>query len=489
MRLFSKIILIVILGCFITSPLFAKREVKEAVVKIYTVYNEYDYYDPWQMSGQRRRSGSGCIISGNRILTNAHVVGDQTFLQVKRSGEAKRYTAKVEIVAHECELAILKVKDETFFSGIRPLEMGDLPEVRDRVAVYGFPRGGEELCITEGVVSRVEHQRYTHSQAYLLTCQIDAAINPGSSGGPVIKDDKIVGVAFQAGSGENIGYMVSVPVINHFLKDIEDGKYDGIPGLGISWQKMENPDLRAKSNMTEEQTGILVNKVYPNSPARGILKSGDIILSIDDRDIENDGTIEFRKDERTSFGYLVQKKYINDPVRFEILREKEIRNLEIKLTIPLDTWRLVPHEEYDIAPTYYILGGLVFEPLTRNFLKEWGREWWDEAPRNLVNYYYEGEPTEERRGVIVLVKVLADEVNVGYHDWRYNVISYVNGKKISTMKDLVRAFEDYGGRYHTIVDERGYEIVLERDKVQEANQRILKKYKINSDRSENLRSF
>lgn len=109
--------------------------------------------------------------------------------------------------------------------------------------------------------------------------------------------------------------------------------------------------------------------------------------------------------------------------------------------------------------------------------------------RCLVNYYYEGEPTEERREVIVLAKVLADEVNVGYHNWRYNVISYVNGKKISTMKDLVRAFEDYEGRYHTMVDERGYEIVLERDKVQEANQRILKKYKINSDRSENLRSF
>ncbi|MCK4649008.1 trypsin-like peptidase domain-containing protein [bacterium] len=489
MRLFSKIILIVILGCFITSPLFAKREVKEAVVKIYTVYNEYDYYDPWQMSGQRRRSGSGCIISGNRILTNAHVVGDQTFLQVRRAGEAKRYIAEVEIVAHECELAILKVKDDTFFSGIRSLDMGNLPEVRDRVAVYGFPRGGDELCITEGVVSRVEHQRYTHSQAYLLTCQIDAAINPGSSGGPVIKDGKIVGVAFQAGSGENIGYMVPVPVINHFLKDVEDGKYDGIPGLGVSWQKMENPDLRAKLNMTERETGILVNKIYPGSPTRGILKSGDIILSIDGRDIANDGTIEFRKDERTSWGYLAQKKYINDPLSFEILREKEIRSVEIRLSLPLDTWRLVPNAQYDVAPTYYILGGLVFEPLTRNFLKEWGREWWGEAPRNLVNYYYEGEPTEERREVIVLVKVLADEVNVGYYDWRYNVISYINGKKISTMKDLVSAFEDYEGSYHTIVDERGYEIVLERDKIQEANQRILKKYKINSDRSEDLRSF
>ncbi|GAH77501.1 unnamed protein product, partial [marine sediment metagenome] len=242
---------------------------------------------------QQRRSGSGCIISGRRILTNAHVVGDHTFIQVRRAGKAKKYTAEVEIVAHECDLAILRVNDNSFFSDVEPVEIGALAEVRDRVAVYGFPEGGDKLSITEGVVSRVEHHRYTHSNAYLLTCQIDAAINPGTSGGPVIKDDEIVGVAFQAGAGENIGYMVPIPVINHFLKDIKDGKYDGIPGLGISWQKMENPDIRLKFNMTAEQSGVLVNKIYLGSSARGILKSGDVILSIDGKNVENDGTIEF----------------------------------------------------------------------------------------------------------------------------------------------------------------------------------------------------
>jgi len=261
MKLLTKLIWVVILSCLVTPPGWAKRDAKEAVVKIYTMYNRYNYYNPWQMWGQQRRSGSGSIIAGRRILTNAHVVGDQTFIQVKRAGKAKKYTAEVEIVAHECDLAILRVKDDSFFSGVEPLEIGALVEARDRVAVYGFPEGGDELAITEGVVSRVEHRKYTHSNANLLTCQIDAAINPSSSGGPVIKDDKIVGVAFQAGRGENIGYMVPVPVINHFLKDIEDGKYGGTPGLGISWQKMENPDLRLKFNMAAEQSGVLVNKI------------------------------------------------------------------------------------------------------------------------------------------------------------------------------------------------------------------------------------
>ncbi len=489
MKWFTRLIWIVLVGCVIGPPAWAERDVKEAVIKIYTVYNKHDYYEPWQMRGQRMRNGSGSIISGKRILTNAHVVADQTFIQVRRAGEAKKYVAEVEIVAHEYDLAILRVDNDSFFSDVEPLKIGDLAEVRDRVVVYGFPEGGDKLSITEGVVSRIEHQTYTHSNAYLLSCQIDAAINPGSSGGPVIKDDKIVGVAFQAGLGENIGYMVPVPVINHFLEDIKDGIYDGTPGLGISWQEMENPDIRARFLMGENETGVLVNKIYPNSPATGILKSEDVILSVDGKNVENDGTIEFRKGERTFFGYSVQRKYINDTVEFEILRENRIMKTEIRLSRPLNSWRLVPHELYDIAPQYYILGGLVFESLTVNFLKEWGANWYNAAPRNLVDYYYYGEPTADRREVVVLVKVLADEINVGYYDRIYSVISYVNGERISTMRDLVRAFEEHQGKYHIIVDQAGYKTVLEKSKVDKHSQRILENYKISSDRSKDLENW
>ncbi len=485
MNIFLKTLVGVILTLFLTPNLWAQRDIREAVVKIYTVYNRYDYDEPWKMYGQERRTGSGCIIRGTRILTSAHVVADQTFIQVRRAGEARKYTAEVQIVGHECDLAVLTVEDKFFFSGVEPIEIGDLAEVNDTVAVFGFPKGGDKLCITGGVVSRVEHHKYTHSGARLLTCQIDAAINPGASGGPVIKGDKLVGVAFQGMSGENIGYMVPTPIITYFLEDITDGTYDGPPGLGISWQRMENPDLRLKYGMSEDQTGVLVNKIYPGSPAAGILKSEDIILSIDEKNVENDGTVEFRKGERTFFGYLLQGKFINDNASFEILRGKDNLGVVIVLSKPMGFGRLVPYEQYDIAPTYYIVGGLVFTPLTVDYLKTW-KKWYVNAPADLLNYYYYGEPTDDQREIVVLVKVLADEINVGYHHWENRVISYVNDKRISTMMDLVRAFEEHKGRYHTVLDERGYQIVLDRGKVAQRSQGILQKYKIASDRSRDL---
>ena len=90
------------------------------------------------------------------------------------------------------------------------------------------------MSVTSGVVSRVEMQQYSQGGNSLLALQIDAAINPGNSGGPVVNMDReVVGVAFQSLNGEeveNIGYVVPVTVVEHFLEDIRrnNGRYTGL---------------------------------------------------------------------------------------------------------------------------------------------------------------------------------------------------------------------------------------------------------------------
>src|SRR5690606_23070094 len=109
-------------------------------------------------------------------------------------------------VWHDCDLALLQVEDEGFFDDVPPADIGELPALRDKVSVVGFPIGGEEISITEGVVSRIEVQRYNHSQRHLLAVTVDAAINQGNSGGPVFKNGKVAGIAFQKLTGvDNIG--------------------------------------------------------------------------------------------------------------------------------------------------------------------------------------------------------------------------------------------------------------------------------------------
>jgi S1-C subfamily serine protease len=485
MKTIVRVLLVLVFVGIVGTPSYAQHGLEEATVKVYSVYAEYDYAMPWQLSQQARGVGSGCIISGNRVLTNAHVVADQTFIQVKRAGQAKKYNAAVAIVAHECDLALLQVDDPSFFAGVKPLRLGALPRMRDKVAVYGFPMGGEELSITEGVVSRVEHSYYSHSGAQLLACQIDAAINPGNSGGPVIKNGKIVGIAFQGYMfAQNIGYMVPAPIIEHFLKDSEDGKYDGIPAVGIELQDMDNPALRAHLQMGAAQTGVLIQYITPDSSAQGILQIGDILLAIEGRPVANDGTIPFRGTERIHLANAVHKKFMGEAVRCRILRDGEVMDVTIPLGTTLGSGRLVPYTQYDTAPTYYIIGGLVFQPLTRNYLETWDNM--EDVPVHLATYYYRGRQSGDRRQVIVLTNILGDELTVGYNDFKDHVITHVNGKAISHMEDLAEAIEGNEGQYHVVTDEWGNQIVLERGKINETQKMILERYKIDTDRSADL---
>ena len=208
--------------------------VKEATVKIYAISNSPDYYSPWKMLEMDSGSGSGAIIEKNRVLTCAHIISDHKYIQVQRYGEVQRFNARVVSVSHEADVAILTVDSEKFFENVVPLKFGELPKIQREVLVYGYPAGGDSLSITQGILSRIEHQSYAHSSLYLLAGQIDAAVNPGNSGGPVLVDGRIVGVAmmsYDPDELENTGYMVPAPVIKHFLKDIEDGEHDGIPDI------------------------------------------------------------------------------------------------------------------------------------------------------------------------------------------------------------------------------------------------------------------
>jgi S1-C subfamily serine protease len=486
MKTMVRVLLVLVCIGMVITPSFAQQDLKKAIVKIYTVYSEYNYDMPWQLSKQQRAVGSGCIISGNRILTNAHVVADQTFIQVKRAGEAQKYNAAVAMVAHECDLALLTVDDPSFFAGVKPLTLGALPRMRDKVAVYGFPIGGDELSITEGVVSRVEYTVYAHSGSNLLACQIDAAINPGNSGGPVIKDGRIAGIAFQGYVyAQNIGYMVPAPLIEHFLKDSADGHYDGFPGIGIEWQPMENPGLRASVGMSDTQTGVLLTYIAPDSTARDILQAGDVLLAIEGSPIASDGTVPFRGTERIQFAQEVQKKFIGESVRCTILRNGKAMETTIPLRPSLGSGRLVPYTQYDTAPTYYLVGGLVLQPLTRNYLQTWNNM--NDVPVNLADYYYYGRPSDARKQVIVLTNILGDELTEGYDDFEDHVITQVNGKAIASMEDVVQAIEGNEGAYHVLVDEWGNRIVLERAATIEAQKGIMERYKIDADRSADLR--
>ncbi|PID75964.1 MAG: trypsin [Deltaproteobacteria bacterium] len=457
----------------------------KAVVKILVVANPPSFHQPWQNLGKYSVNGSGFIIEGQRILTNAHVVSDAMFIQVRRAGKTEKYAAEVEFFDHESDLALLKVENAAFFKGSVPVDIGELPDIRDKVAVYGFPDGGEKISITEGVVSRIEHINYSYSGAFLLACQIDASINSGNSGGPVVMDNKVVGMAFQ-GMGlsyENIGYTIPAPVIKQFLLDCEDGKIQGIPDLGLLMQKLESPYLREYYRLDADENGALVNKVLPGSSATGYIEPEDVLLQIDGYDIAYDGTIEFREGQRTFFGYAFQNKQLGSSVHFLVKRSGNLLRIEVPLFASVGFDRLVPlvHEK---KPRYFIFGGLVFQPLTENYLHEFGggRSWLQQAPIELLHFFLNEELESLGEEIVIISEVLADQINTGYHDLGDNVVRNVNGKSVENFAQLVRLLDRGSSKFVVLEVESGLKIILRRKTMSQGTEKVIQGYSIHEDR-------
>jgi len=90
---------------------------------------------------------AGFVILGRKILTNAHVVADHSFVLVRKHGCPTKYRAEVKAVGHECDLAILVIENKEFWDGMNPLELGDVPFLQEAVAVVGYPQGSNRVWI------------------------------------------------------------------------------------------------------------------------------------------------------------------------------------------------------------------------------------------------------------------------------------------------------------------------------------------------------
>lgn len=456
---------------------------RKSLFKIQVISQTPDYEQPWAQNATNRSSGTGFYIGKEGILTNAHVVADGKFITVQRDGDDRPMTARVRYIAHDCDLALLEVLDPSIFRGVEPMRFADFPAVRESVNTIGYPTGGEQLSITQGVVSRVSYRSYVHtgSDSHLLV-QVDSAINPGNSGGPVIQKNKVVGVAFQSQTqAENTGYIIPTPVVKRFLKDIQDGRYDGHPVQGFWYMEgaLANAATREYHKLKKGEGGVKINQVADYSPAKGVLAPGDILLSIEGKPIGIDGKIVLHN-ERISLRALWDLKQLGDRVKAEILRDGKRQQVQFVLT-PKGPY-YDPGLKYWLRPRFTIVGGLVFSTLSRNYLQEWGKAWFYDAPLMLrhAQYFSTDIPAlASKRDIVILSERLAHPVNTYAGPFMESILMKVNGQPVNAVEDIPKIIADQDGDYliFEFLDQKT-PLVLERAAVQEADPNIMQQYQV-----------
>lgn len=365
--------------------------VEKSIVQVLADHINPSYVRPWNLKKKYASSGSGfCIMWQNKkvILTNAHCIHNASHINLRKRGTSHLFKATVIGKLYECDLALLDVESIEFWKDITPLEISGLPGKLSKVYVYGYPLGGYNISVTKGVVNRIHIVTYFHVVEG-IAIQIDAAINPGNSGGPAIDaNGKVVGVAFagEAGSDlQNMGYIIPTTLVRYFLTVMSAKKpFEGLCALPIQYQPINNSAMVQYLSLQPNDKGVLItgHTEHVGHTGIGLLKMGDVLQGINNRLIENDGTMslldviqECDKDtitmgdtslslangEIVPFTSMISLIPAGVTISLNILRQGK------KIVIPVVTRHIditIPIMEYQMAPSYMIIGGLVFIPVS-----------------------------------------------------------------------------------------------------------------------------
>ena len=452
------------------------------VVTVHVVSQRYDYANPWQKGDVKRSTATGCVVEGRRILTTAYALADHAFVEVKKRGESRKYKASVIVKDYRCGLALLSVEDEDFFSGLTPIPLADSILPGKAAKVYKWDEMGTLKEYTAEMTNSM--MRFYEPVCCVLMHLFTTAMTEGGSGEPVCVDGSLVGITTGLSNETKTLYAISSRVVKRMLKDVADGKYEGIPFFWVESNAIEsNKALREYLGMKEDESGVLITGISPGSSGDDVIKVNDVILSIDGIAIDDSGMYASEFGKLYHYGILQLDRFVGDKVTMRVLRDRARIDLSFTLKPVPENYSVIPFSSYDNPPRYLIFGGLVFQELCAGYLYTAGQDWKKKADKRLLHYYDNARSLTEkgdRKRIIILSRVLADDINRGYQELRDQVLDRLDGVKIEDLTHCARLLQESNAPWAVFDFIGGTTVVIDRKAAFTGMRNLLKAYNIAS---------
>lgn len=460
----------------------------ESIVWIEAAAIRHSHYQPWA-SSSRTVFKDGLLVEDGKVLSTAEDLENATLLRVRREGERRWRSASIDWLDPQANLALLSTDGADPWPAPPAATLAQRVPERGPVRVWRFLDG--RVVSEPGTVRRVfvpgDPGRAVQHMMLEIAAELGSSAADADSGA-LSEDDPAPSHIVTAGDeaiGLGAGYdgrllaAIPAPLIAGLL---ERKRSDPGAALGrhpFAWQSTENPATAAWLGLPGPPRGVMVSAVPALSAFAGHLHPRDLILSIDGFEIESDGSYLDPEYGYLPFGNLSTRgKFAGDTSTFAIWRGG--KTLSVALPLPAARYAdaLVPDRVFDRSPEYAVVGGLVFQPLTTDYLRSWGAEWEKSAPFRL-RYYLHQSPNAERRHLVVLSQVLPDPFNLGYRDIAFRIVARINGQPIAGLRDLEAALEAPQEGFHIVdlLPERGpTRLVLDATGIDEATRRVVRRY-------------
>lgn len=454
-----------------------------SIVRVNVTNQPWDFGRPWGKRPPYSRRAIGTVLTGGRVLVTAELVANANYVEFETAEGGQKVPAAVAVVDYEANLALLKTDDAEFLKAFKPLEVVPA-RTGDLLSVWQLESNGA-LLVTSGPMTTAEVSRYPIDDSPLLIYRLTTPLQFRDSSFtlPVVKEGKLAGMIMRYDNTTNNADVLPAPVIAHFLKDAEDGNYEGFPRVGITSSSTRDPQFRRFLGLNGITGGTYVADTLRDGPAaKAGVEKGDVILAVDDQPVDQDGNYRDADYGKISMSHFFSTRhFVGDAVKFTIFRKGEKKDLSVTLARrPTSSYVIEPYI-IDRAPNFYVLGGLVLCELSRQYLKEFGNDWQKKAPEQFV--YFDRQQNElfkdGPKKVVFLNRVLPSDLTVGYEELTQLVVTKVNDVRLECLADLPAALAKAKDGLHKIeFDGEPGVIYLDAAAVAAASDELQKKYRL-----------
>ena len=424
------------------------------VVRVNVAAQAPNFMQPWRKNPRTIRQGLGVVLMDGRILVTAELVADHIDVELEKPDTALKAAAQVEVVDYDANLALLAAPSADFLQSIPGARLDESVSVGDRIEVMQLEANGRPVT-TPATVTTIEVGPYPVDENAFLVFKLSVPLQTRENSFtiPALKDGRLVGLVMRYSPATQTAELVPAPVIAQFLRAAAKQPYAGFPRAGLTFSDTRDPQLRRFANLPEGTGGAYITKVLPGSPADTAgVKAGDVLLSVDGREIDQDGNYE---DE--SFGKISLAHYVSTALqagqKIPIVVWRDGAEVTLEGTLaPRDRSRMISQPYiFDREPDYVVVGGIVFSELSRQFLREFGRGWQEDAPLKLLYLdRFQSELPPDRGRIVFISSVLSSPNNIGYEGLGFEVVEEINGKPIRSLADVAAAVDAPEGPYHRI---------------------------------------
>lgn len=444
-----------------STDLVSKESLIASVIRVNSTAQNWNVSQPWDKTAPTSRSALGALLSGNRVLTTADMATNVTYIELENADSTLSVPAKVIAIDYEANLALLEAdngNDDDFFEGFQAIEIGKPIKIGDTLDIWQLEDNGMPI-VTPSIIQSVDILSSFSAGHYFLTYRAKGSMQSASNSYtlPAIKDGKLIGLLTSYDNDEQILDIVAPEIITAFLKDAEDGDYQGFPAIGIGVSFTVDPSFRSWLKLSDDTGGLYVTQVRKESPAeKAGIEKGDVITKIGEHEIGRRGYYTDKNYGRLYWSHLIRGvEKVNNTIELTVIRDTKEQVISATLERPVA--KLVSSNTYDQAPPYLVKGGFIFQELTRSYLKAFGDDWQSKAPLDLLDVLSSPEDYEEGRNkVVLLTATIPTPATTGYESLRSYIIKSVNGQIIADIPSLITAFKTTGeDGLHTIEIENG----------------------------------